>query len=340
MFHKINKPIIFLVLFFLFAVGCATVHYRENIIDEIKQAELKLLKAENIEAPVYAPELFLEARLDLKRANELFSAENYKDSKAAVQRSKKLSVMAYEETLNERRRINDLVERLLYRGTQLWNGYEEGEGKFYAPAALLEIKNCLDEGYKLLSEGYLSEALKTAQKAHRLLVLIPDFIQRGKIDNLEAEDGTLTAEEMVNEAKKEAAGIIDEARKEAVLIAEEQAEKALEMRMEEFERIYPSKYVVKEGETLIDISARKEIFNDPYMWLLIYRSNRDQIRDPQFIYPGQKLSIPRNISYEDIIEARKQAAAPEPYDPPAHAYSPEFYKKYMMIEIEDNKEKE
>lgn len=326
--------VLLLVLFF---AGCAAVHYREGVISQLKEADAQVLQAQYLEAPVYAPERFLEARLELKRANELFSEERFKEAGVAAQMALKTAVLACEETRDERKRINDMVERLLYRANQLWNGYQAGDGKRYAPSALLEIKDCIDEGYALLSEGDLSEALKTAQKAHRLLALMPDFIDRGKLDNLHAEESALSAEEILNDARKEAERITGQAREKAEQIIREKQRVTVEMRKQEFERLYPSEYVVQEGETLMDISARREIFNDPYMWLLIYKANRDQIRDPKFIYPGQTLSIPRHMSFEDIVEARRQASAPDPA-PPAHAYSPEFYQKYMMISPEKEKE--
>lgn len=55
----------------------------------------------------------------------------------------------------------------------------------------------------------------------------------------------------------------------------------------------PSSYTVRRGETLPQIAARAEIYNDSSLWSLIYRANRDQIRDPKRLWPGQVLSIPR-----------------------------------------------
>jgi len=40
------------------------------------------------------------------------------------------------------------------------------------------------------------------------------------------------------------------------------------------------------------------------MWPLIYVANKDIIRDPDLIFPGQKLKIP------EIPEPRKSATAP------------------------------
>ena len=66
-------------------------------------------------------------------------------------------------------------------------------------------------------------------------------------------------------------------------------------------------YTVRRGETLPQIAARPELYNDMALWPLIYRANRDQIRDPYQLWPGQKLKIPRNFSREEALEARRQA---------------------------------
>lgn len=67
----------------------------------------------------------------------------------------------------------------------------------------------------------------------------------------------------------------------------------------------PTSYTVRRGETLPQISARTEIYNDSTLWPIIYRANRDQIRDPKRLWPGQVLSIPRNFSRDEAVEARR-----------------------------------
>ncbi|NTU50136.1 MAG: LysM peptidoglycan-binding domain-containing protein [Desulfobulbaceae bacterium] len=67
----------------------------------------------------------------------------------------------------------------------------------------------------------------------------------------------------------------------------------------------PTSYTVRRGETLPQISARTEIYNDSTLWPIIYRSNRDQIRDPKRLWPGQVLVIPRNFSRDEAVEARR-----------------------------------
>lgn len=66
-------------------------------------------------------------------------------------------------------------------------------------------------------------------------------------------------------------------------------------------------YRVGTGETLWTIAAKQTIYGDPLLWPLIYQANRDQIRDPKQVYPGQSLSIPRKLSEQDKNSAREKA---------------------------------
>jgi nucleoid-associated protein YgaU len=69
----------------------------------------------------------------------------------------------------------------------------------------------------------------------------------------------------------------------------------------------PRSYRVGEGESLMSIAARREIYADGLLWPLLYRANRDQIKDPKRIYPGQVLNIPRDLSEADKEDAREKA---------------------------------
>lgn len=62
-------------------------------------------------------------------------------------------------------------------------------------------------------------------------------------------------------------------------------------------------YTVVAGDCLWCISGKSEIYNDPYQWPVLYRANRDQIKDADLIYPGQELTVDRNAS-----DATKAAA--------------------------------
>lgn len=58
-------------------------------------------------------------------------------------------------------------------------------------------------------------------------------------------------------------------------------------------REWPDHYTVREDETLSMIASYWEVFGDPGRWSDIYEANRDQLEDPDMIYQGQRLKIPR-----------------------------------------------
>jgi nucleoid-associated protein YgaU len=68
-----------------------------------------------------------------------------------------------------------------------------------------------------------------------------------------------------------------------------------------------SSYTVKEGETLWIISAQPQVYGDGLLWPLLYQANRDQIKDPRQIFPGQTLSIHRDMTEKDLEDARQRA---------------------------------
>jgi nucleoid-associated protein YgaU len=71
------------------------------------------------------------------------------------------------------------------------------------------------------------------------------------------------------------------------------------------EKPLPVYHTVMRGETLPQIASQSDVYNDLTLWPLLYRANRDQIRDPGHIWPGQVLRIPRNLSREEIAEAHR-----------------------------------
>ncbi|MCL4557707.1 MAG: LysM peptidoglycan-binding domain-containing protein, partial [Deltaproteobacteria bacterium] len=54
-----------------------------------------------------------------------------------------------------------------------------------------------------------------------------------------------------------------------------------------------SMYSVVRGDSLWRIAGKRRIYNDPLLWSFIYSVNRKRIKNPDLIYPGQRLMIPR-----------------------------------------------
>ena len=66
-------------------------------------------------------------------------------------------------------------------------------------------------------------------------------------------------------------------------------------------------YSVVRGDNLWDISGKEQVYADPYQWPLIYKTNRDKIKDADLIYPGQVFDIDQNASASEIDAAVNHA---------------------------------
>jgi nucleoid-associated protein YgaU len=59
-------------------------------------------------------------------------------------------------------------------------------------------------------------------------------------------------------------------------------------------RDWPSSWTVRQDEYLGRIAGYWEVYDDATQWTRIYEANKDQISDPDMIWPGWELTIPRD----------------------------------------------
>lgn len=57
-------------------------------------------------------------------------------------------------------------------------------------------------------------------------------------------------------------------------------------------------YTVVKGDCLWNIAKKKEHYANPFAWPIIYKANRDQIKNPDLIFPKQIFKIP-NLTEEE-----------------------------------------
>jgi nucleoid-associated protein YgaU len=75
----------------------------------------------------------------------------------------------------------------------------------------------------------------------------------------------------------------------------------------------PDNYTVVSGDSLWRISGKEIIYKNSLMWPLIYKANRDKIRDPDLIYPKQVFAIPRHYAQEEANTAVRRARTRGPW---------------------------
>ena len=84
----------------------------------------------------------------------------------------------------------------------------------------------------------------------------------------------------------------------------------------------PTVYVVKKGDTLWGLSDR--FMKDPYYWPDMWASNPGDIKNPHFIFPGQRLRIyPDRIEVESVSRKAETASSDTAAEEPA-ARSPGY----------------
>jgi LysM repeat protein len=76
-----------------------------------------------------------------------------------------------------------------------------------------------------------------------------------------------------------------------------------------------SHYTVALNDTLWGIAGKSDIYSDNFQWPLIFKANRDTIKDPDLIYPNQDFVIQKGMTEEEISNAHKLAMETPKYTP-------------------------
>jgi nucleoid-associated protein YgaU len=188
------------------------------------------------------------------------------------------------------------------------------EGRAISPEEFADLEFTLRQGELLLAADEAAKAdnyfLLTVAKGKLLEEAIAREKQRREAVRRQEEAQRLDeARRRAEELAREQLLAQERAEAQARQQAEAEAAAAERLRMEKArlakEKPLPTSHAVKRGETLPQIAAQAEVYGDASLWPLLYRANRDQIRDPRIVWPGQVLRIPRNASREEQAEARR-----------------------------------
>jgi len=98
-------------------------------------------------------------------------------------------------------------------------------------------------------------------------------------------------------------------------------------------------YSVVVGDYLWKISGKKDIYADPMQWMRIYSYNKEQIKDPDLIYPKQEFKIQRECGPDEYLvvkgdNLKKIAANPKVFGDPS-AWT-KIYQKNKAVIGEDS----
>jgi nucleoid-associated protein YgaU len=105
------------------------------------------------------------------------------------------------------------------------------------------------------------------------------------------------AAELAAQASRQAAEAVEQQKSQAAREARERA----------------SRYQVVRGDSLWSIAGKPRVYGDSLLWPLLFRSNREQIKDADLIFPGQSLAIDRSPAVSEKKAAVRHARTRGPW---------------------------
>jgi GH43 family beta-xylosidase len=87
-------------------------------------------------------------------------------------------------------------------------------------------------------------------------------------------------------------------------------------------------YVVKPHDCLWIIAGKQSIYGDPFEWPMLFKANRDLIKDPDLIYAKQTLKVEEGLTPAEVKRARDLADSTpkyQPHDKPRETQMTEYF---------------
>ncbi len=248
------------VLMFVIA-GCA-----KPPTEEISNAKLELQNAVDAGAQTYAADSYMSAEEALNQATALMEQKKYKQAREKAMDAMKLARQARVDAATNKNTMGAQAQEMYNMALDAVNKANQAGAYTYATAqmedaqrTLLEAKAAYDSGDYLSAKQLSETALAKAREA----------------------------EQIASQSDKSSRDAI------AQQVQGEIADPGA------MPRPYPTNHIVIKGETLWWIAEYKQVYDDPFQWPLIYKANRNQIKDPDLIFPDQNFEIPRAPEVND-----------------------------------------
>lgn len=292
--------------------------------DMIAQADESVQQAEMLNAKEFANVEFAQAVSSLKEATQLNADKNYRQS---IQKSKESIGFANEAKAKSIAMIPQLKEQLIVLENEK-ESLRTQRGDEFAKNELSVTEQKINEATTKLEEQNITAAVAAMQTAKESLLIAKAVIEKGKAaESLEAAKSLYTQvseressqemSETLTEAKKLIANsqdlfanenyiesydasqqaitvlnsmLIAMEKKEETLAIQQEAKEGESITKEEISKEYIVQYNPKAYDCLWRIALK--VYNNARLWPLIYIANKDQIKDPDLIFPGQRFVIP------------------------------------------------
>jgi nucleoid-associated protein YgaU len=267
----IIRSIVVIAALFMLLTGCA-----HKMPQEVIDVNRELGQAKDDCAGVYAADDLRAVQGDVDAMNELADAGKYRKARKAA-----------EPILPE----IDGLSAAAAKG--------RADAKEEAEAALEAAKKALagasEAGAPELVASAYAQAEEKVAEAKRLYEDPCKYAEA----TAAAKDAARLSDNAAQAAAAERKRLEEEERKRAEEEARRKAEEAKRLEEERL-KMKPPTYTVLRGDSLWNISGMETIYKDSVYWPIIHDANGDLITDPDLIYPGQLLTIPRDMECSEM----------------------------------------
>jgi nucleoid-associated protein YgaU len=267
---RVSVTIFVTLLVLVSFAGCA-----KPPTEEIANAREAVQQAADAGAPQYAPDQYMSAEEALNEANQLMEQKQYKQAREKALEALKLARDAHNGAVNGQNAENRSAKEMYDLALSAVNSANEAKADTYASQQMADARNTLQAAKQSYEAGDYKTAKQLAEAA---------------LAKAQAAEAAAKQEEVTRQT-----GVIQQASQ----LSDGGAAP----------RPYPTEHVVIRGESLWWIAEYKQIYDDPFKWPLIFRANREKIKDPDLIFPDQVFAITREpeLTDEMIKEAIKFA---------------------------------
>lgn len=269
---RISKFLVFTVVAAtLLTVGCS-----KPPVQEMDNAKAAMKAAQDSGAEMCADTEYMKAKNAVDSAEDkLAQAEKGGDKSELYKQAKAQLIQATadfetaQKVAQDRAQVNEKAKAELEAVKKNLSANADDGMKYSASYQAAQAK--VNEAQALIDKCEGDKALEVLKQIN----LDNEVVQKEIVDGKAA---AMKAEVTQNEQARQAAMKSDNAASTA----------AITQTLEEL-----TKYTVVKGDNLWNISKAKYL--NPFMWPLIYWANKEQIKDPDLIFPGQVFKIRKNV---------------------------------------------
>ena len=244
---------------------------RQESESKIKYIQSLIKKAEKLGAATYAPEELGSAKENLNNGIQQYKDFSFDDSKASLEQAEKDAIAAIDKTnkaLAEKKRL-EALKAIRKAGKSL----EKAAGKETLKSG--KVQKSMDYQFEFEDDVEINEgnAPKSVEEMpissyQKLLERAVDYIEKAKEAYYKADyDMAIKYAEIAQKIADSYSGV-------------------------GIKTYYTVKLTPEKRDCLWRISEYSFIYNNPFYWPMIWKTNKDAILNPDLIYPGQVFAIP------------------------------------------------